>query len=450
LLRHFKYAAIGSLALVMLAQVAVKPGERAHAQVLGKKPNILIILTDDQRADGASMAVMPKTKQVFKRNGIFYPNAVATTPLCCPSRASIFSGKYVHNHGVHNNNDAPNFNAENSMQRLLSENGYQTAASGKFLNETLADPEYFDMWSIMSGGKKYYGADFNVNGTKKVINQYVSDFIAKKSVDFLHNFEQNNDDKPWFMYLAPYAPHPPATPEPKYDHTSFPLWSGNPATRETHLLDKPEYVRELQKGKASVKKMRRRMLWSLKSADDMVARVFRILKKQNERNTLAIFLSDNGYMWLEHGLNSKRTPYDSSVRVPFYARWPGHYSPGITERKLVANIDIAPTVYEAAGITPDYQVDGRSITSPIERDNILIEFFHDPQAKLVPEWKGIWSPGSTYVEYETTEREYYDDADKWELNNRLGNSSQNDDPSNEPQLHALLEAYSSCMGLSCP
>jgi arylsulfatase A-like enzyme len=424
----------------------------AHAQG-SRRPNILIILTDDQRADAASRKVMPATRRLFLKNGTRFRNAVATTPLCCPSRASILSGKYAHNHGVTSNSDGEDFDPDKSIEATLQDEGYKTAYSGKYMNAPLVDPPYFDHWSIMRGGKEYFGVDMNVNGDMRVIDQYISTFIEKKALDFLSRFESKDSD-PWFMVVAPYAPHSPAIPERKYRGSPVPAWDANPATKEDsrrELRDKPSYVPKMKVPESRLKDLRKRQLRSLKSVDDMIAKIFRKLRRNNEnKRTLAIYLSDNGFMWAEHGLATKRYPYDMSVGIPLYARWPGHVKKGRTPGKIVGNVDVAPTVYEAAGAQPTYPVDGRPLFGPVHRDRILIESFNDPMVPEVPPWKGLWTPGRVYVEYANGEEEFYGAKDKWQLRNRLGNKKTGDDPNNRHQLSVLLKAYGDCKGPTCP
>jgi arylsulfatase A-like enzyme len=396
---------------------------------------------------------MKTTRAIFKANGTRYKNAVATTPLCCPARASIYSGQYAHNHGVHNNGQAEAFNPDTSMQAILRDSGYKTAYSGKYLNLEPIDPEHFDYWSIMRGGKLYYNIDMNVNGVRRSIEDYSTDFIGKKAVHFIERFEEDDAD-PWFLFVSPNAPHLPAQPEPKYEDDSVPPWLSNPAIREntpTKLRDKPDHVLDQQKGQRKAMRIRKLRLQTLMSVDDMVAKIFRRLGEEGELdNTLAFLLSDNGFLLGEHGLMSKRYPYDMSVGIPLYVWWPGHVSPGAVEKRLVGNIDIAPTVYEATGTEPNYQVDGKSLFNPEKRNRILLESWSDARGPAVPTWKGLWSPEYKYVEYETGELEYYDNEDKWELINRLGNKSTNDDPENAPILRAWLQADSICSGPTCP
>jgi arylsulfatase A-like enzyme len=432
------------LAHTVNAQQTVPPGT--------PPPNVLIILTDDQRAAG-TMEVMPQTRRLMGEGGTTYSNGVVTTPVCCPSRASIFTGQYVHNHGVaQEGNSVQNRNLDmtTTMQFELKQAGYQTAIAGKFLNGWSGAPPYFDKWAIFEGS--YKPSTFNVNGTEEVIDTYSTVYLDRTASQFLDYFEER-DDAPWFMQVSPFAPHKPSTPQKKYARTPVSRWSPNPAQSETDLSDKYSWVSEPADTKKQARHQRRHQLRSLMSVDDLVRDTFAKLDALGETDsTLVFYLSDNGWTWFDHQLNAKRYPYDQSVRVPFYVRWPGHVLPGAEDDRIAANIDIAPTVYQAAGIVPTYTVDGRSLFGPSTRSEMLMEYFYIPSRPL-PKWRSLWAPTSTYIRYYESEgqpREYYGRDDPWQLVNVYHDGIDGNEPANEAYLDALLDAYATCSGASCP
>ena len=197
------------------------------------------------------------------------------------------------------------------------------------------------------------------------------------------------------------------------------------------------------------------------SVDDLVARLLRALGDLGERGaTMAFVISDNGMFWGEHGLVGKRQPYRESVRVPFLMRWPGHVQPGSHAARLVANLDIAPTALQAAGIDPaglQPEIDGRSLLGGDRRDHLLLEYYLDPgKSADIPSWAAIWRPDVEYVEYDETGaaapsfREYYDlQADPWQLRNLLGDGRPGNDPPTAA-LQAQLLADRACQGTSGP
>jgi arylsulfatase A-like enzyme len=433
--------------LASITLLASQAGEdRSIAGPPEERPNVLLIVTDDQRQRG-TLRVMPAVRRLFAKHGKTFDNAIATTPLCCPSRVSILTGQYAHNHGIKRNFEGREFRPGASMLGELRSVGYLTAISGKFLNgwgEWRAAP--FDQYATTP--LRYEDVKFNVNG-KRVLADYSTRFIGRKAIDFLEVFEEK-DETPWFMQISPIAPHIPAEPERRYADAPIPRWHSSPASRETDLSDKPPYVRNSRVEAWRVRDVRARQLRTLMSVDDMVADVFARMRDLEEgENTIAIFMSDNGWMWYEHRLHDKRYPYEDSVRIPLLMRWPGYIGEGTTSKKIVANIDIAPTIYQAAGITPSYAVDGQSFFGS-DRQHILLE--HWPEdTEEVPRWSGLWTPQSTYAKYEGRQgfREFYRDRDPWQLRNVYRDGVAGNEPTTKP-LDQLLRAYGSCAGATCP
>ena len=201
---------------------------------------------------------------------------------------------------------------------------------------------------------------------------------------------------------------------------------------------------------------RRSQLRSLMAVDDLVGKVARTLGELREsRNTLAIFLSDNGVLWGEHRLRSKTQPYTPGVRIPLMVRWPGRVPAGRVDRRLVANIDVAPTILDASGTEADsaYPVDGRSLLDSWTRERLLIEYRRYGHFKA-PTWRSIRTKTSQYVEYyrngSIVFREYYAlRGDPWQNRNLLRDGTHANDP-NVRKLHRRLRADAVCAGSACP
>jgi large repetitive protein len=246
--------------------------------------------------------------------------------------------------------------------------------------------------------------------------------------------------KPWFLYVTPSAPHAPFTPEPKYVDAPVPPFSANPAFLETDRRDKPPARLQPTMDPTAALNHRIAQLRTLKSADDLVSKLFSTLAKVGEaNNTLAFFVSDNGYLWGEHALEGKRYPYTHSIGVPFFMRWPARIAGGGVDQRIVANIDLAPTIMEAAGLERDPAVDGMSLLGSGSRSRLLTEVLRG-----FPTWASIRTTSYQYIEYYEDDewspglqpifREYYDlTADPWQLTNALGDS----DPSNDPSPQTL-------------
>jgi arylsulfatase A-like enzyme len=416
-------------------------------------PNVMFIVTDDQRLDG-TMVMMPQTRQWFETGGTYYPQMIATTPLCCPSRSSIFTGRYVHNTGVQTNQSATYLDPRNTLQRSLHDAGYFTGMFGKYLNEwsDLRDPPYIDRFSIFDSGYNSFRA--NEQGTLKQITQYSTNYLRDQALGFLQEAEAN-DNQPWFLYVAPYAPHLPAVPEAQYQNASIPPFTPNAATWEPDRSDKPPWVAFARLDQTATIASRDNMLRTLPSVDNMVEALMQDLEAKGETNTLAVFTSDNGYMWGEHNLEGKNRPYLDSVRVPMYVRWPGHVTAGATDNRLIANIDLTPTALAATGVSPGAEMDGHDILDNTwSRNRMLAEF--DFQGD-VPTWVSLLTPTSQYIEtyrrddrFSIAFREYYDLVnDPYQIDNLLADGNSANDPP-VASLSAQIAEDRVCAGSNCP
>lgn len=418
-------------------------------------PNVLIVVTDDQRGD--AMWVLPKTKRQFEQGGVRFTEAFATTPLCCPSRASIFTGMYAHNHGVKTNADAREMDPDKTLQFHLRRSGYRTAIFGKYLNGWRSAPPHFDDWAVIQTHR--YRGGWNVGGEQVETGTYSTTFIRQHALRFLRETERD-DDRPWLLILTPQAPHPPATPEERYADATVPAPRPNPAQLERDLSDKPHYFRSIaDPADEAITAARENQLRTLMSVDDLVAATFAELAALGEeRDTLAFYLSDNGFTWGEHNLfgnaESKNSPFEQSVRIPLFMKWPARLSGAAVDARLAANIDVAPTVFDAAGITPTIARDGRSLLAQWERPYLLLERWRTRHAPMIPDWASLWTGTEQYVEYSDdgtiTARAYYDLVeDPWQLDNLLADENPvNDAPAR--RLHGELRKVRYCSGADCP
>ena len=405
-----------------------------RAGAVDPRPNILLIVTDDhpKQTDWA----MKNTVSWLGQQGVTFANGHCTTPLCAPSRASIFSGRYAHNHGVRSNLHPHNLDQNTTVQRYLRQAGYRTGLFGKYLNTwNISDPPpHFDEWAMLDEG--YVGATYNSRGTVTQISGYSTTILRNRTLKFIQ--KSTVDQRPWFAYFAPYAAHRPNIPARKYAQTVVPAWSGRPSVFETNKTDKPPYVQASNHTLAEGQAARQRQLRSLLSLDEAVKK-FRdkLVALGQLNNTLVIFVGDNGRLWADHGRLAKGVPYRQAHEVPFYLSWPAHgQGSGTVDNRLVANIDIAPTILAAAGITPNTPQDGRSLFSLDSRDRLLTEFW--AEGAVVggpPSWASNVTLTKQYIEYydlktnqmgqvggpgTVTFREYYDlTNDPYQLTNLL-------------------------------
>jgi arylsulfatase A-like enzyme len=433
------------------------------------KPNVLVIVTDDQRAN--TLGVMPKTRSIFLREGRQYTNAFAVTPLCCPSRASIFTGRFAHNTKVRTNDDARRLDTSTMFPRLLRSAGYESAFVGRFLNGwggLRRPPPHFDRWARFGGKEAYTNPMVNVNGLIRGVAGYSTDLVGHFAVRFLRRFEAK-DARPWLLYVAPHAPHYPWKPAARHASAPVPFWPGNPAVFERDRSDKPAYVLRSRSTVTVGRRVRRGQLRALMAVDDMVGSLFQTLGQLRESgNTLAIYVSDNGYTWAEHRLGrygtgggQKRVPYTPSVKVPLLLRWPGHVGPGAKSARLTGTVDLAPTILAAAQVAPDPSkppLDGRSLLDAGTRRHMLLEYWKDRMR--IPTWASLRARTFQYVEYYAadgvtrTSLEFYDLVrDPWQLRNLLGDGNRGNNPKLKTLRRKLVRARA-CAGTTgakaCP
>ncbi len=427
---------IGAVVAVVAA-LAAGPGPMAGGQT-ETRPNILLILTDDQRP-GETMKALKKTRRWLARTGVTYANAFVTTPLCCPSRGSILTGRYAHNHDVVDNQKPYRLDQDSTLQRYVHDSGYLTGFVGKLLNgwEPTRNPPHFDRWSLFSPLEFAHGYRnnlFNINGQMKTVNTYSTDYLGKRARSILRWFE-GQDERPWLMLLWPFAPHGPFVPAKKYQDAKVPRWQPSPAILESDRSDKPAYLQTKFRSLKTARNIRRNQLRMLMSVDDMVEAVRQELGRLGERErTLVVFMSDNGYVWGEHGWIDKRLPYTNAIQVPLVIRWAGHLPGGAVDTRLATNLDLAATLFDAAGVTPGHPLDGRSLLDPWGRDRLFLEYWFNGES-TIPTWRSIRTGAYQYIEtYQEgtgaiASREYYDLlSDPFQLTNLLGDG----DPLNDP------------------
>jgi arylsulfatase A-like enzyme len=391
------------------------------------RPNVLIYLTDDQR-DAGSMIEMPAVRWVFGHGGTEFTSGFVTTPQCCPSRASIFSGQYAHNTGIIIN-DGTTFNSNDTWVRYLHDRGYFTGMIGKYLNlvPTFQAP-HFD----------YANVGRNATEPEQVtIARAVNQFFARA---------ERVDSQPWALVVAAYSPHSPWTTVPKHLPGPIPRFAApykSPSYQEEDRSDKHPSVQRRSYGDQTFSEAYYGQQMETHAADEEFLQVWQTIRDRREGgNLLGFFLSDNGFAWGDHGLWGKGEPYLENSEVPFYVRWPGHFGARVQDTRTAANIDIAPTIYQATGINPRYLLDGRSLLGQWRRPWLLLEYLN-PDTPLVPPWYSYVAPGKRqYVQWSDGFVEDYNlRGDPGELTAR--NVA-------DPTIAAKLDAAKTCAGATCP
>jgi N-acetylglucosamine-6-sulfatase len=430
--------ATGALTLLIMLSQRSEPVHSALAadQTADDRPNFVIIISDDQRYD--TMQYMPRTTSLLFDQGVAFDNAYVTTSRCCPSRASILTGLYVHNHGVYTNDGDLE---EPTFVQALHDAGYFTGVVGKYLNsypDDVSDPPLpeFDIWNVFKEGTKkarYFDPEMNINGEVAEIPGYQTYIIRDQALGFIQQASQH--DQPFLLLVDPFAPHLPALPAPGDETLYADLAPFRPANfNEEDVSDKPEWLAELPllrpKQIEQIEADRLNQIQSLNALDITVESIVNALDEQGVLDTTVVmYLSDNGFFWGEHRIPSgKIFVYEPSTHVPFAIRYPPLVPEPYVEHAVVANIDIAPTIYDLAGVAPPQQPDGLSLTSLLQGDDwrthLLIEGWpvrvDEVQAGKL--FQAVHTGRYVYVETEGDRSEFYDlEVDPFQLDNQIDN-----------------------------
>jgi N-acetylglucosamine-6-sulfatase len=375
-------------------------------------PNLLFLITDDQDLMLGSLDVMPTVQAEIFDAGMSFNRAYASSPVCCPSRTSLFSGFMPHNLDDTTLGWCGNFTAqrENTFTTALGRAGYTIGQFGKWYNEedTFCTSGYTPEWHtkptddfyVMCQEVKYYNMTWNDNGnltaTGDAPTDYLTSVIGNRTLTWLDAVTSNASSSPWLGYVAVHAPHLPATPAPWYANAPVPgQYAPRTPNWNTGYDDKHWQIdngistpmgETLINGSDALWASRLR---SLMSVEDLVFDVIQLLKERNQLdNTYIFYTSDHGYhmgqfaVWAE-----KAGPYETDARVPFAVRGPG-ITPGSSTNALVTNVDFPATLLELAGIPNQWpdglgKRDGTSLLPVLTsagatpagwRDRILIEF----------------------------------------------------------------------------
>lgn len=458
--------------LLLLAVLLLPPAARISAAA---QPNVLLILTDDQTFE--SMRVLPKTRQLLAAQGTTFASAFVSFPTCCPSRATILTGQYAHNHRVLGNKGPdggyPRLDHSNTLPVWLREAGYETAHVGKYLNLYTGPevPPGWSHWFGLSDPSTYLMYGYTVIDDGKPVHygeseeDYQTDVLAAKAEELLR--EMAGSGKPFFLSVAPVAPHlersdeagkgTPPRPAPRHlgRFAGEPLPAGA-SFDEADVGDKPNHIRRLPRlspaRKELILRTYRAQLEALQAIDEMVERLVGALEETGRLDdTVIVFTSDNGFFHGQHRiLDGKLMPYEEAIHVPLIVRG-GGFPAGATARQPVSNIDLAPTIVALTGIRARRTMDGRNLL-PLALDPALAQ----DRAVLVqtvsrnsarPAFEAVRTARWMWIEYRNGGRELYDlAADPLQLRSRhkgKGVSAVRAD------LARRLAALRKCSGAGC-
>lgn len=403
-----------------------------------RHPDVILIVTDDQRWD--TLNAMPTVQRLLVDEGVHFANAFVVNPLCCPSRASIHTGLYSHSTGVYR--QAPPygcfdwFDDSSTLATWLRREGYRTGLFGKYIDGyqhaalTGHVPPGWDRW-VAFVHSQYLDYKLTMDGVVHSFghdhSDYSTDVLTREAIAFLRG-----TDEPLFMVFAPAAPHAPASPAHRHvtsEVRALPSLRAN--YNEEDVSGKPRWLQAVpsldDQQRSAIGKLRMSQLRSLMAVDEAVGRIIEVLRSDGRlANAMVLYTSDNGLGWGEHRWTKKEVPYEENIRVPLVIRYDAMGHGRRIDQHISLNIDLAPTIAEAAGALPA-ATDGRSLipllgSVPLEnwRKDFLIE--HLEGRNPVPTWCAVRTERHLYVQYRTGEQELYDLAvDPFQLQNLCAN-----------------------------
>jgi arylsulfatase A-like enzyme len=413
------------------------------------RPNIVIIVSDDHAyqaisAYGSKLMQTPNIDRIAKE-GVRFDKAYVTNSICGPSRAVILTGKYSHKNGFKDNESSVFDGNQDTFIKQLQNGGYETAWIGKWHLES--KPQGFDFWQILPAQGQYYNPDFDMmDGSKKRFDGYVSNVIEDVTEDWL---DKRDTSKPFCLVIGHKATHrvwlPDTTDLGKFDKVTFPLphnfydlYQGREAAAVQDMTIAKTMImgydlkmfgsneKESKDGnfmrmnakqrtridayykpiEANFNQLKltgnaltewkyqhymRDYLSTATSLDRNIGRTLDYLDKHNlTKNTIVIYLSDQGFYMGEHGWFDKRWIYEESFRTPMVMRYPGKIKPGTISNDFVMNLDIAPTMLDAAGVAIPKDEQGKSMLPLLKdkkakgRDAIYYHYYENGEHSVSP------------------------------------------------------------------
>jgi arylsulfatase A-like enzyme len=464
------------------------------------RPNIIFFLVDDLSSD--LLKYMDNARSLAD-NGTRFTNYFVSNSLCCPSRASMFTGEFPHNTGVLTNvgTDSGGYAAferheDRTYAAALHRQNYRTGYMGKYINEypvgeNFKVPTGWDEWHVAGGagyGEKNYGiTDFvRETGVRRFVRDndtYLTDRLARTAEDFVERSRAQAPNRPFFLQVATFSPHQRVPYNPGEDEPRFPPAPrdrpggefpqgdcGGPGCQSIDVTqelpsfdedtsDKPGWVRREPLGDNVVSELRtdfRNRVRMVQSVDDMIGRVLAELTPAERDDTFIVFASDNGFHLGQHRLvRGKGTAYDHDVNVPLLVKRPGRTGNGdFVRNDIVQNVDLFATFLDMAGAGRDDR-DGRSFlplvrnqNEPNWRNAALIEHRKPQGSEADPDFDDLAAATPSYKAVRTNNDLYveYANGEKEYYDLKADQLEQNNKPNNPRagQLAGPLRELGNC------
>ena len=418
-----------------------------RAQVQNRRPNFLVIYTDDQSVE--MVRWMPALRRLVGDTGARFSRAYCE-PVCGPSRATVLTGLQVHNHKVYENNESgeklrSTGGDRDTLATRLKALGYRTGFFGKYMNWSLPSyvPPGWDRFVMLTKPHNRDSYPVAVNGNLRWVyrsNWNETDYIADKADDFV----RSPAGSPWLACLWPHSPHNPSTPAPRNrgwaaDH-GVRIDPDKPSIPEADLSDKLSWLRKRNApGQDDLSRVLRGMVDELQDVEDAIRRLIGTLAAMGQlANTFVVFAADNGYLFGEHGREGKNNPYREAATTPLVARGPGVAAGSVVDAPVHLT-DLAPTLCDLAG-APYEDLDGRSLapllrgeTPPKWRERVFVESFY-----RYPSWVSVHEGDLSYTRDMNGAEMLFDHAtDPYEL----ASSHRETDPAELARLRDLAGRF---------
>lgn len=478
--------------------LADKKPDKGNKPGKGKKkpkPNVVVILTDDQATRTISPETMPNLENKILDGGTYFRDYVVTTPLCCPSRATSITGQYGHNNGVLRNDYADLKQKQNVLPAWLQHAGYRTAHIGKYLHH-YRDPDGierkpapgWDLWFTQQEPRRYYDWRASDNGRIRHYGLENEDHVTSVTNDYAERYAGRlaKQKRPFYLQVDYFAPHTSsgrdescrgaAVPEPQDEGRFADVEVPKPPSYdEADVSDKPQSVQERPRidaeAEAKIERRYRCTLEAVYGIDRGIGKIYNQVKRAGELNqTVFVFSSDNGLFYGEHRIvKGKPLPYEENVKMPLAISVPKKYRRGIEQpaksNGATANIDLAPTILDLARAEPCRSrnvcrtMDGRSLMPLIKGKK---RRWPDPRGIVIErsscQYRGLRRAKETYVQYsrrqgfdgpcERTDVEHYDlEKDPFQLNNLFKGPGGSDLNRRQRKLRRVMIKLETCAGI---